>query len=215
MPEKHIRQSNFELLRIIAMSFIVLGHSAGQSGILKELNGVSLLCVTFLSSASRISVNLFLMIGCWFMVERPFKAERVLKLYGELWFYTVSVTLLLKVVGLSVSSITLASCFFPYLRRCLWFASAYISLLLLSPFLNKLLACKEVVLRRLLCVLFLIVSVFTTFMGTNDMWLCAIAWFCSMYLLVGYYKKYLHGRMKNYLLYIILAGGGVRYFVLD
>lgn len=64
MEEKcNIRNSNIELLRIVAMFFIVAGHFITQSG-----NVVYSFCVNdyiliLLDPASRIAVNVFLIVG--------------------------------------------------------------------------------------------------------------------------------------------------------
>ena len=91
----------------------------------------------FLCSGARISVSLFLMIGLWFMVDSEFAPKRVLKLYGSLWFWAVLLTCILVVIGQDVSKKDMISCFFPILRRWMWFVPVYIVLMLLSPFLYK------------------------------------------------------------------------------
>ena len=78
-----VRQSNMELLRIIAMTMIILGHFLGQGGVLENTSGLPYAVAFLLSQGGRISVNLFLMIGCWFMCDSPFRASKVLRLWGE------------------------------------------------------------------------------------------------------------------------------------
>ena len=61
------RKSNYELLRILSMLLIVAGHLVEQSGLLAYDNP-NLFIACLLGSASRVAVNLFLILGCWFLV---------------------------------------------------------------------------------------------------------------------------------------------------
>ena len=56
------RQSNIELLRIIAMFSIVIGHFILQTDSISMLNGINQFLAIFLSSARRISVAIFLLL---------------------------------------------------------------------------------------------------------------------------------------------------------
>lgn len=75
------RKSNYELMRIVAMLMIVMGHFWGQSNYAELATGYSYYLGGILSHGSRIAVNVFLFMGIWFMLEGEFKASRILKLY--------------------------------------------------------------------------------------------------------------------------------------
>ena len=118
------------------MFFIVMGHLIGQGGG-TNVEGFWPFSI-ILYSGSRIAVNLFLMLGIWFMVDYEFKASRILKIYGTTWFYTAVITSLMVVIGgVNITAEDLAGAFMPFLRKTLWFSSLYICLLLLAPFLHK------------------------------------------------------------------------------
>ncbi len=127
------RQSNFELLRIIAMLLIVSGHFYHQTYGYHQEGGI---IVQFLSSGARIAVNLFLMIGVWFMVDKKFEARRLFKIWNTVWFWSVLLTLAVLFMGVRVSLYNCITAFFPIIFYKLWFASAYFILILLSPMLN-------------------------------------------------------------------------------
>lgn len=93
------RNSNFELLRIFCMIFIVFGHLFGQGIGLDNLSVPNSIFAHSVGSFSRIAVNLFVMISAWFMMEKEFKAERVLKIYAQTWSYSVGLTFLSCVCG--------------------------------------------------------------------------------------------------------------------
>lgn len=189
--KKQDRNSNFELLRIVAMLAIVFGHVAAQAfdrGILStEINSFLLL----LGSGSRIGVNLFVMIGAWFMVDSTFKADKVVKLYSSLWLYSVAITIILLIAKCDISTMNVASSFFPFLRRRMWFVPQYISLLLISPFL-KILSCimNKVTSCRFIIISFLLTSLICSIRTFEDTWLGGLTWFIFLYFVITHYKKY-------------------------
>lgn len=83
------RRSGLELLRIIAMFLIVFGHFCGQSDVMRfiELHSATAVIVAILGNASRVSVNLFLIVAVWFMVGRDFKAERLIKTWVTVFLW--------------------------------------------------------------------------------------------------------------------------------
>lgn len=131
-----MRKSNIELLRIFAMLAIIAGHMAHQTEILMGTTGERLLFSYIVGSGHRIGVNLFLMIGTWFLVDSSFKAERIMKLYGQMAFYTIGISITILLLGLPHTNVDIIRCFMPFTLRPVWFGSAYIALLLLIPFLN-------------------------------------------------------------------------------
>lgn len=66
---KRERNSSFELLRIIAMLAIVFGHVAAQAFDREILSTGNNNFLLILGSGSRIGVNLFVMIGVWFLTD--------------------------------------------------------------------------------------------------------------------------------------------------
>lgn len=86
------RNSSFELLRILCTIFIVFGHLFGQGIGLENLSTANMIFAHYVGSLSRISVDLFVMISVWFMVEKKFEMKRVLKIYAQTWFYSVLLT---------------------------------------------------------------------------------------------------------------------------
>ena len=134
--KKEKRQSNIELLRIISMLAIIIGHLVHQTEILQVNSGRNLLFAYILGSGHRIGVNLFLLIGMWFAVDSSFKAERVTRLYLQMAFYTIGISIIILILGLPHTNLDIFRCFLPYTLRPVWFGSAYISLLLLIPFMN-------------------------------------------------------------------------------
>lgn len=186
------RQSNFELMRIVAMLMIISGHFINQSGLRTNSCGIDLYVLTYLGSASRIAVNMFIMLGAWFMVELQFKARRILKLYFNVWVLTAGISILLLVLGYSLNSREVAKSILPFIGRGVWFPSSYIALILLSPWLKKFFYLSSASQKNLLIIVFLMVSgIITVYApgGMEDNWLDTLCWFVFIYLFIGYYRK--------------------------
>lgn len=203
--EKHSkRQSNIELLRIIAMMMIIAGHLMGQ-GILPNLP--SNFHISFVASCicgcSRVAVTIFLLVGAYFMVDSKFKASRVLKLYGQLAFWLLTLTWL-GGVFYPVSKKLMAWSLLPCLSGSLWFVSAYIALIMLAPFLNLCIKDKETN-KVLVIVLFIFVCIQTTIHPFVDGWLDALMFFIFIYVLMFYFKHYY--KAININKYVILILG--------
>ena len=95
---KKSRNSNIELLRILSMLAIIFCHITGESDVLNNLGENGQLFFGYLKGIGNISVNIFLIIGTWFMVDSDFKGKRVLKLYSELFLYTVTITTIMVII---------------------------------------------------------------------------------------------------------------------
>lgn len=207
MGETKTRQSNFECLRILSMIVIIFSHLMGQTGAVDATVRFNKLFSIVSGSASRIAVAIFVMIGSWFMVERKMQASRILRIWGEVFFYTVVITATLYLLGYPVTKVQLISAFFPFLRRPLWFAGAYIALMLLSPFLNEILTWGEKKQARLIITLSIVVVLVSTTSRFMDTYLCNVCGFVYLYLLTGFYKFNIHkkanGRQKNSILFIV------------
>ncbi len=184
------RQSNFELLRILAILMVVMGHFIRQSALLVAGSDVNDALNIFLGSGGRIAVNIFLLIGSWFMVDSAFKPRKAISLYLETAFYCIPITLLMVALGTAGGARNIIQGILPFFGRPVWFASAYISLILLTPFLNMafdLSRNKQSLLVAALFVLFCLASTIPCF--SNIDYMADLSWFCVVYVTVGWIKK--------------------------
>lgn len=192
------------------MMAIIAGHFVHQTDILSIETGGNLFFSYVFGSGHRIGVNLFLLIGTWFLVESNFKPERILRLYGQMAFYTISITLIILAVGIPHSTVDVIRCMMPFSLRPVWFGSAYIALLLLIPFLN---ATIRVGGKRVVVILFVLMSVFSTITPTLwDNFICALAWFSFIYLAMYVIKPYIQKASLNK--WLVLGMGLLLYLVL-
>lgn len=188
-----LRNSNFEILRIISMLFIIAGHLTIQSGILNT-NSFNKLWAIIFGSAFGIADNIFILISSYFLTDCKFSVKRVLKVYLEVLIITIPLTLISAIfIGYKVDLNDIIRGLFPYSGSPLWFATCYITMLLFSPFLNKILN-NEKITKQVLVLLFFINVIPSTFLFRNDFFYSGESvWFCFLYLLVGYFKKYATG----------------------
>lgn len=193
MNQSKIRQSNFELLRIVCMVYIIGIHIMTQTdaGLLRYDAGINYVFLVFFSYGGRLACNCYVMIGAWFLTESKFKAEKILNLWLEIFFYTTIITLLCLFCNVGNANIvTLVQAFFPVFGRPVWFPAEYICMLLLSPFMNKLLDTNIVACRKILIILgTLIIGCASLFpIEHTTPAFSELVWFCFLYFLVGYWK---------------------------
>lgn len=208
------RQSNFELLRLLSMLAIVLGHMFTEGRLLAYAQGPALYISTWLGCGARLATNLFVLLGAWFLVEatRPGTSafapgRRWWRLHFEVLCWTVPLTLVALAMGARPSPMDTAQSFLPYLGRPLWFASAWLSLLLLVPFLRHALALDRRQLGALVAVGGVVLVGNSTLADLREGYLTDIGWFLYLYLLVGWLRLHAPAWLRRIPGPAALAGG--------
>ena len=127
------RNSNLELLRIVAMAFIVVWHIS-----IHAQNGEAI-THDFVASIAITGVNLFVLISGYFGIK--LKWQSFLNLLSIIMFY-YGITLLLNFLIFKPSYsviLELKRIITPISNGIYWFVSSYIMLMLLSPAINAML----------------------------------------------------------------------------
>lgn len=136
------RNSNIELIRIIAMTFIVWGHILGHGldGNLSITNSIYPFTV--------IGVNLFVLITGYFGIN--FKWKSLINLVGiTIFYYLISLICSIVFFHETIVPYKIINLFLPISHNgYYWFISAYIFLFLLSPIFS--IALKNISNRQLL-----------------------------------------------------------------
>lgn len=195
-----VRQSNVELLRIIAMVMIVGHHFAvhgWEGGFPYPSISVNRLWIQFIQMGGKIGVNVFVLISGYFLIVAPkIKISKVIKFWLQIAFYSFIIFALFVGTGIKpFGIIELVKHIFPVIMDQWWFASTYFVLYLLSPYINILL--KN--LNRRQYIIFLVLlggcwCVIPTFTAQNFQ-SNSLAWFVYLYAIAGYIK--LFGLKKN------------------
>lgn len=141
MQETKIRESNFELLRIIAMFMVLVLHADFQAfGEPTRADIISSPLTStfkvFFEMASIVAVNVFVLISGWFGIRPSIKG--FCKFVFQCLFFSVSIYLIMIVTGrVELSMRGVASCFALLPGSSYWFILSYICLYLFSPVLNS------------------------------------------------------------------------------
>ena len=131
------RSSNIELLRIISVFLICLTHFCGFSGFQWSSLTPGLYTIQCMSLGGRMGVNVFILITGYFLVNKSFSGKKVIRLYMEVFFYSISLCLLTSLVfGENMTAQDWHMALMPISSNKYWFATAYITLYLFVPFLN-------------------------------------------------------------------------------
>lgn len=198
MPQTQQRRSDWELLRILCMLFIIGDHVTGQSGVASYAELPAAFGFCLLGGGSRIACDVFVLLGGWFLSEQPFRTKRPLTLWLSLWLYTVPVTVICLAAGLPVTAGDLRWAVFPASTRQLWFISAYLVLLLCTPLLNRALhGLPRAAHRGALLILGVPLVLYPTLFGENGI-VGEEAWvFLYLYLLAAYLRRWPDNRLAK------------------
>ncbi len=139
MAETKVRQSNIELLRIVAIFLVMVGHINGfmAEGRIPPMTADAdsvVIIRNVIGSLASVCVALFMLISGWFSIKPNLKS--VVTLWTQIFFvyiYCFSIQVVLGGANLK----TLATCFLPFTMGN-WFVRCYLILMLLSPALNLL-----------------------------------------------------------------------------
>ena len=192
--ETSVRQSNFELLRMIAMVIIVAGHFGSHSGFDFPSDRITMnrLWIEFFEIGGNISVNVFVLLSGYFLIKsESSRTKKLIQLWLQLFFYSLIIYFVFVIAGKDPLA------FGEIIRRVLpvsfvqwWFASTYFVLALFSPYLNSLLKSfgrkQYLGLLALMCFCWSIMPTVTgqAFEGNF------LLWFAFLYALGGYIRLY-------------------------
>lgn len=157
------RKSNFELLIIVLMLFIIVSHITMYSGKLSIIGTTDYYITNIVRSFCMISVNTFILLSGYFGIK--LKADKLIKLDLRVVFYTwiiFVVSIILKIHEINIIKDVLL--IFPIITKQYWFITMYFVLCIISPFLNKFLhSLSKQELKTFLIISFVLFYVISTF----------------------------------------------------
>lgn len=223
------RQTGIELLRIVAMMMIVLMHFLSHSGNLLEPGtpfSLSAATGTILENLCLGAVNAYVFISGYYGSRRNYKPSKTVRFLCQIWFYSLLIPLVLMLfhqhTKFQEGIYGVIYYLFPIETEHYWFATSFLMLMLLSPFLNR--AVKFLSHKKFQIAL---VGVFVLFSGIKS--ICPVAfgfdkygydlpWFVFVYLFAAYAGKYdsqgvlatlKENRKKAAALFLLSAGLGM------
>lgn len=141
MSTSKTRNVSFDYLRILAIFLIVMHHTYFTlKGRNTDHESFSYLCMMLLGSGGKVGVNLFALITGYFMWNKDWSAKRVLSFV----FQTIVVAWIIVVLNLVFFDVHFSDIWslmipiFPIQGMPWWYLTAYFIVLLLSPFVNRL-----------------------------------------------------------------------------
>lgn len=172
----------------------------GLASLYNATIGVNKIIIDWFDIGGQIGVGCFVLISGYFMVEKHITVKKILRLAGEVWFYSIGIWVIWSISELYKNDINWIDCikeakyaFFPILTSHYWFVTAYLILMVLSPFFNKLILALNQTEYR--CLLISVIMIFVIlqggfpniFPGMSDGRLMPVF---IMYLIGGYIKRF-------------------------
>lgn len=195
MKEK-VRQSNFELMRLISMFFIVLYHMIIITGgdLIHHTSGMTNVILDFISLFIIVHVNSFILITGYFQCKQEFSFKKIVSLIGMAWFYKVIIALIFAITGAHKFTLTeIVTILSPLEFANNWFLIVYMSLYLVSPYINIMLnKLNQKEHRKLIILLFIMFSILPTVTNQNTFSNTGftLTHFVFLYIVGAYLNKY-------------------------
>lgn len=164
MNKVRIRESNFELLRILCMLGVLTSHVLQNcypglhSGDFSWQNILRIL----LMNISIVAVNCFVMISGYFRIKQSVRS--FLSLYLQLVFYCGIFSLIGLCLGKDTLFDSVVRTLFPFTEGGMWFMVAYLALFLIAPILNAAYNSFDKSQRSLSLIALLIIDVYLGYM---------------------------------------------------
>lgn len=191
------RNSNLELMRLLAIVLIVMHHYICYSGFTIPVTMRDRLVISGFFAFGKMGVDFFVVISGYYMAESRYTLRKFLKLWGQVWLYSVGIYLLCALVLCPESALlsfeNLRNAFFPLSYGTYWFPTTFVCLMLTSPVLNELLRrLPREKMHVLIAVLFLLGSFLPTVARISNQ-LSSYGRFLLFYLIAGYIRLYPRG----------------------
>ena len=164
------RNYGVDALRVLAMCFVVILHTLGQGGILAAARPGSavFLSAWYLETLAFCAVDVFALISGYVAssdAPRPVKLSSWLRLWLEVVFYSLALTLVFCVLRPDAAAPRdLRGMYLPVKNNLYWYFTAYTGLFFLRPLLDAgMRACSGLTARRLFLAVFALFSCFELF----------------------------------------------------
>lgn len=202
------RNTNLEVLRIVSIFLIVAHHYYYNiiqfSANIYETHKNFIDCF---ASGGKIGVAFFVMITGYFMVNSKITLKKILSIMSPVWFYSY-LFLLAYVVFIGVNSMSLkilVKSLLPIATGHYWFITAYIFLIIFSPFFNKLIhLLQREQLKFALMMLFFIWCFLGTFLNAK-IWYNDPVFFIFLYSVAAYIRLYVDVSSCSTLKHLIVS----------
>lgn len=208
------RNVGIDILRVVSMFFIIIGHILMQGGVLSAFCNEGLQGGYYFFNTVFVlaycGVNCFALVSGYVGWQNSFKPEKIIKLWANVVFWSVGVSLILFVYNRDFFSVNEAvSMFLPLIRGRYWFFNAYFVMFMFSPLLNHIIRTlpQKTFQYFLLTVAFVFCVVPFLALGNDVLRIQSgfeFSWLMVMYMVGGYLSKYPVTIKKTYKCFVAL-----------
>lgn len=208
--EKADRNSNFELLRIIGIFFIIVHHYLVHGidfNYFNENISINYFISSFLLIGNCFN-HVFIFITGYFIINKKFSIKKIIKLLIKLYFYAFSIFIIFSLInGFSLKEL------FKVLLSIIygnWFVVYYIILYTLSPVINKCINALSIselkkVIIYLVIVIYAVSTLTSNYLNFNPHF-----FFITDYMIGAYFRRKDEEKKskksnKNYIVYLVLV----------
>lgn len=196
------RQSNIELLRIVAMLMIITLHYLDKGNVLADFGSMhtsNQYLAWFLEALCYVAVNCYVLISGYFMVNSRFRFRKLVVLWAQILFYSWGIGGIYLLTGMAGEEATglyeLLFVALPVTAGHYWFATIYVLLFAIAPFLNAgIMRMSRAQHGACIGILLVIFSLWNTVLPftvpVTDREGMDIVWFVCLYMIAAYLRKY-------------------------
>ncbi len=198
------RNSNFELMRIVSMFFIIIYHIIFRIGSIYsyQMSTITYMFLKFLIAIVLVHVNSFIILTGYFQCEKRMKVTKIFSINNAVWFYQIAfLTLALLLshylnikLAYPITELDIFKSIIPLDYGLYWYIGNYLVLYILSPILNKIVnSCNKKELQWIIIIMMILFSIIPTLtldgvIYTNQGH--SIANFILLYFIGAYLKIY-------------------------
>ncbi|MCM1112537.1 MAG: acyltransferase [Muribaculum sp.] len=211
------RKKNLEELRCLAMMMVVVLHFLGKGELLGDVTAPEMsaagLAAWVLEAFCIVAVDVYMLISGYLLCESSFKPSRLIRLYLQVWMYSVGIGLAAGLGGLTAGWDThdFLTLLFPVSMGHYWFMTAYVFLYLFLPFVGA--AVRQMTKEQLKLALIILLLAFCVlksvlpFRLEEDRMGYDCLWYLCVFLAAAYIRKFgvlfLEKRWRCGLLYAV------------
>lgn len=204
---KQLRQSNFELLRILSIMLIIFHHfSLYYNSTFNFNNEITMnrLIIQFFSIGGKIGVIIFILISGYFMINQKFKITKFIKIILQILTYcTFGIIFHMLFNDKTLNILQFMQLLFLNFFNNYWFILPYLIVYLLSPFINIAFnSFTQKDLKKLIIILIILQSIIPNFLFIKFEF-SNVLFFITLYIIGAYINKY-PINIKNNLIPLII-----------
>lgn len=201
-----IRNSNIELLKLIAIFLIIISHNLPFNYLLRgneylnlnlASNNYNNALLQFFRYLGQVGNVLFIICSSWFLTEKKeIKIEKICLIILNSFFISIISLTLFEICGFDIKKNMIIKQFFPIIFANNWFIGTYLLFYILTPFIN--LTLQKLNKTQIFdLVIFLNVFRFIELIKQNNYIFNELFAFIIIYVIVYYIKNYKNDFLMN------------------